>query len=523
MLRCLFFILFSCVAGSIQAQQIEERFQVFEDSVFYAYKKELDSAKNSQDAAQLSLAHFNLARFYKQSQIYTEAVTHYNAALENTRQSSQTTATIQNELAEIYIALNNYSKAIEFLNSSLGYSEAQQFLQLQAKSYQLLGTCWEKQEQPQKALEFQQKSLQIYQDLADVTGEAVVLENIGSIYEDLEDYDKAYTYFEKAFSYFKNTEDERQVNALNNLADVYRKKGNYAQAIVKTTEALELAERFQNAHQVESAYKDLAKAYALAQDFKLAHHYALAYQDLVEQQFYSQNFNQLNALQTVYDTKEKQAKIDLLQAKNKTAQIKFIALLLTIFVLVATAGLLFYIQKRKRQARLAVELYKQRALEAELETKAAQEQNLQNQIQLKTATLSKYSLSLAQKNKLLEEVSGTLQKLSTRKRMDIPAKLHELSNDLNTHLQEENEWEQFMGLFDEIHPDFTRKLNQAALQKLSATELRLCLLLRLDLSSKEIASVLRITPDSVRVARYRLRKKLPLEREDELVNFMLKL
>jgi len=225
----------------------------------------------------------------------------------------------------------------------------------------------------------------------------------------------------------------------------------------------------------------------------------------------------------VYDTKEKQAKIDLLQAKNKTAQIKFIALLLTIFVLVATSGLLFYIQKRKRQARLAVELYKQRALEAELETKAAQEQNLQNQIQLKTATLSKYSLSLAQKNKLLEEVSGTLQKLSTRKRMDIPAKLHELSNDLNTHLQEENEWEQFMGLFDEIHPDFTQKLNQAALQKLSATELRLCLLLRLDLSSKEIASVLRITPDSVRVARYRLRKKLPLEREDELVNFMLKL
>ena len=103
MLKCLFFILFSCVAGSIQAQQIEEGFQVFEDSVFYAYKNELDSAKNSQDAAQLSLAHFNLARFYKQSQIYTEAVTHYNAALENTRQSSQTTATIQNELAEIYI------------------------------------------------------------------------------------------------------------------------------------------------------------------------------------------------------------------------------------------------------------------------------------------------------------------------------------------------------------------------------------------------------------------------------------
>ena len=524
MLRYFFFISVFCVAGCLQAQQKEERFLIFEDSVFYAYKSRLDSAKKRQDVKELSLAHLDLARFYKQSQIYTEAVTHYNAALtKNANHSSQFAATVKNELAEIYIALSNYTKAAELLNSSLGYSEKQHFLQLQAKSYQLLGTCWEKQEQPEKALTFQQRSLQIYRDLKDIQGEAAVLENIGSIYEDLEDYDKAYSYFEKAFSYFKNAGNEAQVNALNNLADVYRKKGNYAQAIAKTQEALALAEAYKNAHQIESAYKDLAKAYALAQDFEQAHHYALAYQDLVEKQFYSQNFNQLNALQTVYDTKEKQAKIDLLEAKNKTAQIKFMALLLLIIVLIATTVLFFYVQKRKRQARLDVELYKQRALEAELETKAAHEQNLQNQIQLKTAALSKYSLSLAQKNKLLEEVSGTLQKLSTRKRMDIPTKLHELSNDLNLHLQEEDEWDQFVSLFDEIHPDFTKKLNQIALQKLTATELRLCLLLRLGLSSKEIASVLRITPDSVRVARYRLRKKLPLESQDELVNFMLKL
>ena len=80
-----------------------------------------------------------------------------------------------------------------------------------------------------------------------------------------------------------------------------------------------------------------------------------------------------------------------------------------------------------------------------------------------------------------------------------------------------------MDLFEDIHPYFSKNLSDIALQKLTATELRLCLLLRLDLSSKEISSVLRITPDSVRVARYRLRKKLPIETQEELVNFMLKL
>ena len=496
----------------------------FEDSVFYKLKNALDKAKTSQNPDKILEAHIDLATFYKQSQIYTEAVSHYNQALSQRAYSdSQLIATVKNELAEIYIALKNYTKAIALLKSSLRYSESEQFLKTKAKSYQLLGTSWEKQGQTIKALDFQQKSLQIYRDLKDVNGEATVLENIGSIYEDLGDYDKAYFYFEKALRYFKNTGDKAQVNALNNLADIYRKKGDYAQAITKTQEVLVLAKIYDDAHQIASAYKDLAKAYDLAKDFEQAHYYSIAYQELVEQQFYSQNFSQLNALQTIYDTKEQQAKIDLLEAKNKTTQIKLVGLLLLSLLLITTAGLFFYIQKKKRQVRLDVELYKQRALEAELETKAAHEQNLQNQIQLKTATLSKYSLSLAQKNKLLEEVSSTLQKLSSRKRMDIPAKLNELSNDLNTHLQEENEWDQFMSLFEEIHPDFTRKLNQAALQKLTATEIRLCLLLRLDLASKEIASVLRITPDSVRVARYRLRKKLPLESQDELVNFMLKL
>ncbi|RXG18193.1 Tfp pilus assembly protein PilF [Leeuwenhoekiella aestuarii] len=502
----------------------EEKFEAFKDSVFYVYKNRLELAESGENTSELVNSHIDLARFYKQTQIYTEAVNHYNAALiQNEDHNSQLTATVKNELAGIYIALNNYTKAADLLNSSLSHSEKHTYLNLKSKSYELLGTCAEKQNQPKKALDFQQQSLLIYRDLKDLSGEATVLENIGSIYEDLGDYDKAYTYFEQAYAFFKEVDDEAQINAFNNLADIYRKTGRYKEAITKTKEVLELALAYDNPHQIASAYKDLAKAYALAEDYKHAHFYALAYQDLVEKQFYAQNFNQLNALQTVYDTKEKQARIELLEQEQETSQVKFIAMLLLLFILISSGIILFSFQKRKRRARLEVELYKQRALEAELKTKAAQEQNLQNQIQLKTATLSKYSLSLAQKNKLLEEVSGTLQKLSLRKRMDIPAKLIALSSDLKAHLLEDDEWNQFLSLFEEIHPSFTKRLNQAATQKLTATELRLCMLLRLDLSSKEIASVLRITPDSVRVARYRLRKKLPLDSTDELVNFMLKL
>ena len=80
-----------------------------------------------------------------------------------------------------------------------------------------------------------------------------------------------------------------------------------------------------------------------------------------------------------------------------------------------------------------------------------------------------------------------------------------------------------MSYFGQIHPNFFSTLKQIVNDKLSSSEMRLCMLLRLNLSSKEIADILHITPDSVRIARYRLRKKLPLESKDDLQDYLLNL
>jgi DNA-binding CsgD family transcriptional regulator len=80
-----------------------------------------------------------------------------------------------------------------------------------------------------------------------------------------------------------------------------------------------------------------------------------------------------------------------------------------------------------------------------------------------------------------------------------------------------------MSYFGQIHPSFFSKLKNDAKENLSSSEMRLCMLLRLNLSSKEIGEILRITSDSVRIARYRLRKKLPLESKDDLQAYLLNL
>ena len=84
----------------------------------------------------------------------------------------------------------------------------------------------------------------------------------------------------------------------------------------------------------------------------------------------------------------------------------------------------------------------------------------------------------------------------------------------------DDEWEHFMQYFDEVHGDFSRRLRQEFPQ-LSPQDLKLCAYLRMNLSTKEIAQLLNITIRGVEIARYRLRKKLMLQRTVNLAEYIL--
>ena len=87
-------------------------------------------------------------------------------------------------------------------------------------------------------------------------------------------------------------------------------------------------------------------------------------------------------------------------------------------------------------------------------------------------------------------------------------------------LSEEDAWTVFQENFDLIHENFFRKLKEQY-PALTPTDLKLCTLLRLNYSSKEIAEMMNISIRGVEAARYRLRKKLLLSESDNLVDFMI--
>ena len=494
----------------------------YNDSLFFEYKGELNKALEEGDQSKIAKKYVQLGDYYQSVEINTQAIEQYNQALSVIKDNiPELEAHIKNKIGLSYINLKNYIKSREYLNESIHISEEKKLKEPLALAESLVGTTYEKQGNYLKALEHQNKSLELYTEAKDRLGIAIVNENIGSVYEDLEQFEKALKFFTISNTVFSELNHKARINVVNNLADVYRKTGDYDNAMVFTNRALKLAELYEDHHQIESAHKDLARLYALMGEFKQAYEHRLIYEQLQEEGFYSQNFRQLNTLQTIFDTKQKESEIALLKQENKVSEANQNMLIFGVFLLFFLSGVSFFFYNRKRQESAKLQAYEQKLLKVELDRKAIEEKKLQDEIRLKTASLSKYSLNMAQKNKMIAETSSTLQNLASRSSMDPVPKIKSLAKELDKSLSEEHEWEEFMSFFQEIHPQFVKQLSKRAISKLSSTELRLAMLLRLNLSSKEIAAILRVTPDSVRVARYRLRRKLPIEQKQELINFML--
>lgn len=517
-------LLMCCLLGSVfaVAQNGNAPYikNVAKDSLFYQYKEELDNAKATGHTSQIILKHVQLGNFYDSSEIYTEAVDQYTQALQLSKPDT-VSVDILNHLGKVYESLKNYSRAHLYLKRAENLSIQLQYRYGQAITAGLLGSCAEKQGNYSEALNYQQRSLELLTELNNKEGIAKVNENIGSIYEDLEQFDKAHIYFLKGYELVKDDNTFLHNNILNNLGDVFRKTGDYEKGLYYTKLALELAEKLKDGHQLESAHKDLSKSYMLLGEYKQAFEHLKKAEDIREELFYSQNFNQMNVLQTVYETKQKEAQIRLLTQQNEVNTANQQLLWAGIIFLICLSITIYFFRNKKRKATAKLLEYEQRIMKAELAQKTIEEQNLQDEIQVKTASLSKYSLTMAQKNKLIADVASSLKNMSARTRVDVPTKLNALARELETSLEQDGEWDEFMQFFEDIHPDFIKNISSASTDKLTSTELRLAMLLRLNLSSKEIASVLRVTPDSVRVARYRLRKKLPIDQKQELVNFML--
>ena len=140
--------------------------------------------------------------------------------------------------------------------------------------------------------------------------------------------------------------------------------------------------------------------------------------------------------------------------------------------------------------------------------------NLRKDIETKNRELGISTMSLIKKNEFLNTLKKELVNAQDNKSIKQVIKI------IDRNLNNNDDWHTFEEAFNNADKDFLKKI-KALHPVLTSNDLRLCAYLRLNLSSKEIAPLLNISARSVEVKRYRLRKKMELEHESSLTNYIL--
>lgn len=158
--------------------------------------------------------------------------------------------------------------------------------------------------------------------------------------------------------------------------------------------------------------------------------------------------------------------------------------------------------------------------EADVNFLHLKEKQLQDQIDYRNKQITTHALHIIQKNGTLKELRARLEAIAKSQTKVPQQEIKKTLKIIDDSYRLDKDWEDFKLYFEQIYTGFYTKL-KVNCPSLTVQELRHCALIRLNLSISECASILGISPDSVKVSRSRIRKKLDIEAGQGLTDFIL--
>jgi tetratricopeptide (TPR) repeat protein len=461
------------------------------------------------------------------------------------------------------VSINNsaahyYDKG-DYLNAMKGYKKALTVLDTidreiyrKADVLRNIGKLNTRQDNLPQALEYFENALKTYIAIDDYVYAGSTYIDMGSVQDDLENYEKAIELYSQGLQMGeKSNNSSIEILALGNMGIAYKNLKKYPEAINALEKSLDSGrQEISKINKVIFLYH-LGNTYTYLNNFSAAHRYleasvslarnsridnelknALEYrsfnyeqqgalkkaitdrkemQILADSIFTLEKARQINELQTIYETEKKESAIALQKEEINTLNEKLKVDKLTrglyaggMFTFVTVSGLLFFgFRQRIKRNRIARE---------------KQEEIYKQEIAHKKKELTSQTLHLVQKNTFIRELMENLEQIKNS-----PEKFKMEFRRIVMLLKKENasdkDWEVFKTYFADVHNDFDQKL-KTLYYDISEKEIRLAAFLRMNLTTKEIAATLNVLPDSILKSKYRLKKKLNLNKDTDLTSFL---
>jgi len=491
--------------------------------------------------------------------------------------NTQLQASLYSDMSQILQKQGIYEKALEYLIKAVKIYEKLGEKLMIANAYQTIGKIYIENSDYINAYRFFKNSLQVHKSLDNKAGLATIYNDFGNLKRIFNETDSAEFYYKKSLEINKllSNKQEMGINYLN-LGILSEERGKHSHARIYLEEAKKIFEQIDDEENLarvlleqglleanqnhtslaidlllkaekmasnygmipirKSAAKYLSDIYERTGDYFKAFQYQKLYSILSDTLNNIERQKQILSIQATYDFEKQQNELLLEQEKRKTLEknqtLQRVISISSLLALILTGLITYLIFKRiKEKQKIEAEKLlkeaeiskaKETLIETQLRNQDLEKQRLIEELKYKSNHLTNLALIIAQKNEFINELKNLLKELKNSNESQKDKVMKELWQKTTQQGNINKELDKFKKEIDDANRSFYEKLNNICPQ-LTMHEKELAGLLRINLSSKEIASLHNVSVKAIEMSRYRLRKKLQLESNDKLVDFLQKL
>ena len=517
-------------------------YQGIDNKAISYYLKSLEAYKKIDDKMGVSGSYNNIGLVYKNQGDYNKALENYLRSLKIVEEIGE-----KKRISFCYINIGgihelqgSYDKAISYFRKSLKIAKEIGDKKVMAGAYNCIGATYNYNAVNDSIAYYHLKSLQVSEEIGDKIGMSNSYTNLGIYYYEQDSHDTALNYYLKSL---KISEEIGNVNgvttAYSNISSLYIRlansqtiskaqrtenlnkaveSGNKAYKLAKETGAMFLQQK--NAEYLMTAYRRLRK-------HKKALEYAAIYITTTDSLFNEEKTKELAKIEAQYIYR-KQAEIDsiahinainikdqALLREKEVSKVKVNTFIIIGSIILIVTFLVIYLQRGRLKKNNMIAKQEKMLSEANLRNKELENRNLLSELEYKNKEVVNFALHIVEKNDFLEQLQKTIAE------SDKQQNYQQINKLIVQNLSIEKDRKEFKANVENVNEAFFLKLEEK-FPKLTKNEKRLCALLRLNLSSKEIATIQNISPSSVNINRHRLRKKLNIPEEVNLSEFLNK-
>jgi tetratricopeptide (TPR) repeat protein len=481
----------------------------YEKSLEY-FTTALELSQKTGNLEEVAINNNNIGTIYAEWGDYGKAISYFRKAMDIDNQlgKKEVISTDLNNIGKLYESWGKYDQAIKYYNDALAIDQKAGNNKKIALRLNNLGLAHKALGKFREALGYFDKALEIERALGDMSKIGKRLYNIGITYFAMGQQETALTYFNQSLVIFQKMEMNDDLARLyNSFGNYYLQKNEFVPAIENLQKSQEIAVRNNLKPLQINNYQSLSVAYNKTGDYRQALKCFQDYASLKDSIFTSESDRKLAEFMARFDSEKINLENEMLR---KNARLERRIYILTgislIALLLVLTGIIFILRLRARNSRQAKEISEQRA------------EQYRKDLEIRNNELTYNAMCIIRNNetiaRMVERVEAALNNGGSAE--ELQSILQQIRS-----MEHDNAWNDFEVRFTQIHSDFYERLN-AVYPDLTPNEKKLCAFLRLNMTTKDIASITHQSTHGINVARTRLRKKMNLANSEEnLVNFLM--